>query len=111
MAVSSILGLLTCGEANSYTATKHALRGLMESLYDNLCVAGLDKIVHLTTVYPYFINTRKEIFELPEKFTVLQKFNFLEPQSAAETIVTAIQRNNKSLTIPRAIFPVVALYT
>lgn len=64
VSICSLAGLVPIGRAICYSATKHGVRGMMEALYDELCLDQCDKYIHTTTVYPYFINTRKEIGDL-----------------------------------------------
>ena len=64
MAISSISAYIAIPRAISYTATKFAVRGFMSALYDELCIDKNDKFVNLTTVYPSFINTRKELADI-----------------------------------------------
>ncbi len=61
MAISSVAGLLGLPRAISYCATKYGVRGFMNALYIELSVDQNEKIVNLTTVFPCFISTRKEI--------------------------------------------------
>jgi all-trans-retinol dehydrogenase (NAD+) len=61
VAISSLAGLLGLPRAISYCATKYGVRGFMNALYVELCADQNEKIVNLTTVFPCFISTRKEI--------------------------------------------------
>ena len=47
--------------AIAYCTAKWALRGFMSALYVELCADKCDKFVHLSTIYPSYINTRKEL--------------------------------------------------
>lgn len=50
-----------------YTATKYGVKGFMDTLYDELCINDYDKFINLTTVYPDFMNTRKDLIDVLEK--------------------------------------------
>jgi all-trans-retinol dehydrogenase (NAD+) len=47
----------------TYSASKAGVRAMMIALQDELSVDGADKFIHTTTIYPWFINTRKELID------------------------------------------------
>lgn len=61
VAISSLAGHLAFPRGVVYNATKFGVRGFMESLYMELCMENHEKLIHLTTVFPSFIQTRQEI--------------------------------------------------
>ena len=64
VSISSIAGKITMARAVTYCTTKWAVRGFMSALYVELCADNCDKFVHLSTIYPSYINTRKELANL-----------------------------------------------
>jgi all-trans-retinol dehydrogenase (NAD+) len=63
VAISSMCGLQPAARAITYSATKSAIKALMISLQDELDADGLDSFIDTTTMYPWFINTRKETID------------------------------------------------
>lgn len=67
VAISSLLGWNGSAKAICYSATKFGIRGMMDALYEEL--RWDYSPVNVTTVFPNFINTRKEfadkIFKAP----------------------------------------------
>lgn len=61
VAISSILGIEASARAISYCATKFGVRGLMDALCEELRWTGSP--VHVTTVFPGLITTRKEFVD------------------------------------------------
>lgn len=80
-----------------YASTKWGLNGFMKSLNDELLVYNNDKFVKLTTVFPDFMETRKELSE------VLDEVNHflprLSPEEAADQAVKGILANQKSVNV------------
>lgn len=70
----------------------------MSALFDELCLFDQD-FIQTTTVYPTFINTRKELSDFLDKSGGIPRF---EPNYAAHMIVKGIVRNQRSIYIPRA---------
>lgn len=62
VAISSVMGYESTCRAICYAATKFAIRGLMDGLYD---LSRLDELnIKVTTVFPPLVNTRKEFIDL-----------------------------------------------
>jgi hypothetical protein len=70
----------------------------MTSLYDELCSFKNDDVVKTTTVYPMFINTRKELGDFLDSFE--DPVPRLTPEEAANEIVVGILNNQLDVTIP-----------
>lgn len=64
IAISSIAAKMSFPLASTYSATKFGVDGFMEALYDELCLDDHDEFIKLSTIFPYFINTRKEMGDL-----------------------------------------------
>jgi short-subunit dehydrogenase len=93
--IASSGGLVSNPKMSVYAASKWALIGWSDSL--RLEMKQLNKNVNVTTIMPYYINTG--MFD-----GVQSKIPILEPEAAALTIIKAIERNAKMVTIPGYIY-------
>ena len=89
--IASSGGLISNPKMSVYAASKWALIGWSDSL--RLEMKQMDKDVTITTIMPYYINTG--MFD-----GVQSKLPILKPEAAARTIVKAIEKNKKMVTIP-----------
>ncbi len=99
--IASSGGLISNPKMSVYAASKWAVIGWSDSL--RLEMKQMNKNVHVTTIMPYYIHTG--MFE-----GVRSKIPILEPESAALTIVEAIQRNETMVTIPGYIYRVTRFF-
>ena len=98
VAISSIGGKITFPLACVYCATKFGVRGFMSALYDELCVDNSDEFIKLTTVFPSFINTRKELSDLLDQTDeILPR---MSPESVAEEVIKGILFEKSDVTTP-----------
>ncbi|XP_075217653.1 17-beta-hydroxysteroid dehydrogenase 13-like [Lycorma delicatula] len=107
VALSSMCGIVGIPNVVPYCASKFAVRGLMESLYEELR-AGSNSIsangmpnpktlVKFTTVYPIMVGTG--LVKKPRnRFPAL--LSLLPPDQVAKKIIKAVRRNYKELSIP-----------
>lgn len=93
--IASSGGLISNPKMSVYVASKWALIGWSDSL--RLEMKQMNKDVNVTTIMPYYIHTG--MFE-----GVKSKIPILEPEAAALTIVKAIEKNKKMVTIPGYIY-------
>ncbi|WP_026450731.1 SDR family oxidoreductase [Aequorivita capsosiphonis] len=93
--IASSGGLISNPKMSVYASSKWALIGWSDSL--RLEMKQLGKDINVTTIMPYYINTG--MFD-----GVKSKIPILEPEAAALTIVKAIERNKKMVTIPGYIY-------
>lgn len=93
--IASSGGLVSNPKMSVYAASKWAMIGWSDSL--RLEMKQLQKNVNVTTIMPYYINTG--MFD-----GVQSKIPILEPEAAALTIIKAIEKNKKMLTIPGYIY-------
>lgn len=93
--IASSGGLISNPKMSVYAASKWALIGWSDSL--RLEMTQLKKNINVTTIMPYYINTG--MFE-----GVQSKIPILEPETAAHTIIKAIENNKKMVTIPGYIY-------
>jgi all-trans-retinol dehydrogenase (NAD+) len=97
--ISSVAGKISLPTAVAYTTTKHGVRAFMESLRDELIAFEHDKFVQTTTVFPYFISTRKELDDVLEEYN---KFHsVLTVEEVADRVIEGIKKNELDVTIPR----------
>lgn len=59
--ICSAAAYLNVGLTRHYTTTKYAMRGFMEELRDEIRLAGQSKWVKTTAIFPFQLNTRKEL--------------------------------------------------
>src|SRR5690554_1238198 len=93
--IASSGGLISNPKMSVYAASKWSLIGWSDSL--RLKMKQLKKKVKVTTIMPYYINTG--MFD-----GVKSKNPILEPEASALTIVKAIEKNKKMVTIPGYIY-------
>lgn len=89
--IASSGGLISNPKMSIYVASKWAMIGWSDSL--RLEMKRMNKNIGVTTVMPYFINTG--MFDGVES-----KIPILDPEAAALTMVKAIEKNKRMLTIP-----------
>lgn len=89
--IASSGGLLANPKMSVYVASKWSLIGFSESV--RLEMEQLNKNIKVTTVMPYYINTG--MFK-----GVRSKIPILDPEATALTIIKAIEKNKKMVTIP-----------
>lgn len=100
VAVSSMAAKLTLPMKAVYCASKFGVDGFMCSLFDELCIDNHEKYIKLTTAFPFFINTQKELSEMLD--TIGDFLPRLTPEFTAKKIVEGMLENRQSLVIPFA---------
>lgn len=98
--IASSGGLISNPKMSVYAASKWSLIGWSDSL--RLEMEQLKRNIKVTTILPYYINTG--MFD-----GVRSKIKILDPESAALTIVKAIEKNKIIITIPGYIYRVTKL--
>lgn len=93
--IASSGGLISNPRMSVYVASKWSLIGWSDSL--RLEMKRINKNINVTTILPYYINTG--MFD-----GVKSKIPILEPEATALTIVKAIEKNKKMLTIPGYVY-------
>lgn len=61
--ISSMSALHPMPGAVIYSSTKFAARGYIEALAEELRQEGYGDSIHLTTIHPYFVSTRKDLMK------------------------------------------------
>jgi short-subunit dehydrogenase len=97
VAIASFFAKMTSPMSTVYSATKFGVDGFMNALYDDLCMDDNDENVRLTTAYPYFINTRKELGEMIDECEdILPR---MAPEYVADEVVKAVLMRKRKITI------------
>lgn len=100
VALSSCAGLIGFRNLVPYCASKFAVRGLMEALFEELRYSSSPNI-NFTTIYPYMVDTG--LCKRPRiRFEGLMPL--LTPKYVAEFIMDAQRRNVIETTIPGYIY-------
>ena len=90
--IASSGGLISNPKMSVYVASKWSLIGWSDSL--RLEMKLLKKNINVTTIMPYYINTG--MFDGVKS----SKIKILEPEATSLTIIKAIEKNKKMITIP-----------
>ncbi|KAL4121408.1 hypothetical protein QTP88_013929 [Uroleucon formosanum] len=105
IALSSMCGVIGLPNVVPYCASKFAVRGLMEALYEELRVGDTKNNkseIKFTTVYPIMVNTG--LVKKPRN-----RFPFLldmqSSEKVANIIVKSMRRNYKEVSIPWMLMP------
>ena len=93
--IASSASLVSNPKMSVYAASKWAVFAWSDSL--RLEMKQLQKDIKVTTILPYYINTG--MFE-----GVQSRIPILDPEAAALTIIKAIEKNKKIITIPGWIY-------
>jgi len=97
VAMCSISAKVSLPMGSAYTATKYGLDGLMEAIWDELCIDDYDEFIKLSTVYPYFVNTRKELSDMLEEME--DPVTRLTPEYVADVTVEKSLMNKRHIVI------------
>lgn len=98
VAISSISGLAGIPNASPYSASKFAVRGLMQCLYQE---NRLNKTnIQFTTVLPYFADTK--LFDM-KRIRMPSFLPVLKPKMLAIKIMEAQRRSLQEITIPHSL--------
>lgn len=100
VAISSVAGLLPAPYTATYTASKHAVTGLMACVTEDIYFDGHHDYIKTTCAYPYFINTRKSVMDV----VLTNRFPPMTPEYAASTIVDAMLKDQEHIIVARFAF-------
>lgn len=105
VALSSIAGIGGLPNLVPYCASKFAVRGLMESLSEELRILTKGKsLIKFTTIYPYMVDTG--LCKKP-KIRFENAFSLVSPREAASQIIHLQRRNEREKTVPSYWLPVI----
>ncbi|XP_033208954.1 short-chain dehydrogenase/reductase family 16C member 6-like [Belonocnema kinseyi] len=99
VALSSMAGIVGLPNLVPYCATKYAVRGIMDSICEEIRQISPNKInnIKFTTIYPYMVDTglcKKPKSRFPNLLALVK------PHEAADQIISAQRRNQMEITIP-----------
>jgi len=98
VAIASASAKTTFPYAVAYCTTKFGIDGFMRALYDELCANKQDDFIKLSTVFPYFINTRQELSDMLDAIgDILPR---LSPTDVANDVVNGILMDKQSILLP-----------
>lgn len=80
-----------------YSSTKFAVNGFMDCLHDELSMTDKDEFIKLTTVFPDFMNTRKELSDVLDEIDYV--FPRLTPEKVADETVKGMLINKRKITV------------
>ncbi|XP_059616296.1 epidermal retinol dehydrogenase 2-like isoform X1 [Phlebotomus argentipes] len=98
VSISSVVGLIGAANLVPYCASKFAVRGMMEALFEELREHKIP--IKLTIVYPYMVDTG--LCKSP-KMRFPKAMALLTPKAAAASIIEAHRQGLLEATIPRYI--------
>lgn len=101
-----------------YVATKFAVQGFNEALAEEMRQDGYGDCIHLTSIHPYFVSTRKDLMEatnlrwnvllivgfvikLVDLFLIFFRFPAITADETAEATVNGILTNQRVVSIPQ----------
>ncbi|XP_012524886.1 17-beta-hydroxysteroid dehydrogenase 13 [Monomorium pharaonis] len=108
VALSSITGIVGLPNLVPYSATKHAVQGLMDALENELRVTNNGKsFIKFTTIYPYMVDTG--LCKKPKINKMLEAFLLLSStKDTAGQIIKAQRQNIKTRSVPSFWLPLVS---
>lgn len=99
VSIASVFGLTGLATACTYSASKFAVRGFMETLALDLHIQGLSDYIHTTTVCPYFIATNENVVASVKAGMTYTK-GILKAEKVAKDIVDGVCLNKEIITCP-----------
>lgn len=99
VSIASLFGLTGLATAITYTASKFAVRGFMETLALDMHCQGHTDYIHTTTVCPYFIATNENLMASVKAGMKYTK-GILKVERAAHDIVEGVCRNEEVIVLP-----------
>ncbi|XP_075220272.1 estradiol 17-beta-dehydrogenase 11-like [Lycorma delicatula] len=104
VAIASMSSFTGLAYSSAYVACKWAIRGLMETLRDELKKDGDNENIHLTCVHPYFINTSGDY---TENWSI--RFPELTIDEVVEKTIEGIKHEWFSVSIPEDMYYIIHL--
>ncbi|GAB0089825.1 short-chain dehydrogenase/reductase family 16C member 6 [Sergentomyia squamirostris] len=98
VSISSVVGLIGTSNLVPYTASKYAVRGMMEALFEELRENKIP--IKMTVVFPYMVDTG--LCKKP-KMRFSKAMPLLKPKAVAASIIEAHRQGLVEISIPRYI--------
>ncbi|KAJ8735865.1 hypothetical protein PYW07_007485 [Mythimna separata] len=97
VAINSSAGLMPCADMIPYCAAKSGLKGLMDSLTEELRLDSWTKNIQTTSVYLGTVATG--MYPMPShRFT--SWYTEISAKQAAKTIIEGVRKNHRVISIP-----------
>ncbi|XP_058452099.1 estradiol 17-beta-dehydrogenase 11-like [Malaya genurostris] len=103
VAIASASAYTPVGWMRTYVTSKYAVRGYMEALDEELYLKGQSSYVKTTTVFPFIINTRKQLMERMGHTSGVSSLPKFSPEQTARTVVKAIRTNKRKVVVPESL--------
>jgi all-trans-retinol dehydrogenase (NAD+) len=95
--ISGIVAKFTQPMGTVYNTLKIAIRGFMNTLYEEIFALHLEDYIKTTTAFPFYMNTRQELMDLLGN-TSPPPFPILSPEEAADKIIKGMLQCLQYLT-------------
>ncbi|XP_043288791.1 short-chain dehydrogenase/reductase family 16C member 6-like [Venturia canescens] len=102
VSMCSMCGMFGVSQKVAYCSSKYAVRGLMDSIREELRLHPAKPKINLTTIYPFYVATG---LAKDPQFRFPYIFRAVTAEYAAEEVIKAVRRNYTECTIPRCLFP------
>lgn len=99
VSIASVFGLTGLATAVTYSASKFAVRGFMETLALDMHVEGHGDYIRTTTVCPYFIATNNTVVATV-KAGMNYTYGVLKVEDVAQRVVQGVCRNEEVIVCP-----------
>ncbi|XP_055549218.1 estradiol 17-beta-dehydrogenase 11-like [Wyeomyia smithii] len=103
VAIASASSYTPVGWMRTYVTSKYAVRGYMEALDEEIYLKGQSQSVQTTTVFPFIINTRKQLIERMKRMPGVATMPVFSPEETAKTVINAIKANKRKVVVPSRI--------
>lgn len=100
VAIASMSSKMSIPLGLTYSTTKAAVDVFMKCLSEELHVYDQENLVHLTTVFPGFIATRKELTDMLDRVKNLEYHRRLTPKEVADATVRGMLNNQTEVALP-----------
>ncbi|XP_035737965.1 17-beta-hydroxysteroid dehydrogenase 13-like [Vespa mandarinia] len=106
VAINSMCGICGVSQKVPYCASKFAVRGLMEALYEEVRMNPKKLDIHFTTIYPFYVDTG---LAKDPKYRFPYIFGVVPSEYVAREIIKAIRKNYTEYSIPRCLLSLNAI--
>lgn len=95
LTVASMCSFHPSPYAALYTGTKYFQRGFIDALREQIRQDKLSEYIKLTSIYPYFVATRKDLMDVADL-----RFPPITPEHVGHAAVDSLLRNKNSVSCP-----------